>query len=549
MTVLDFRTEPASYRHWRLAVDGPIAELVMDVDPAGGLFPGYELKLNSYDLGVDIELADAVQRLRFEHPSVRAVVLRSGKEGVFCAGANIRMLAGASHGHKVNFCKFTNETRMAIEEADQQSGQRYLAAVSGACAGGGYEIAMTAGHIMLIDDRRSTISLPETPLLAVLPGTGGLTRLTDKRRVRRDRADVFCSAEEGVRGRRAVEWRLVDEIAPPSAWDSRVAARAAALAAQSDRPQDAQGIALPRLERIERDDVITYRHAAIVLDRARHRAEITLRGPDSLPADLAGLHAQGAGFWPLAMARELDDALLHLRFNEPALGLLVLRTEGDPTAVLAADALLEAHAPDWLVREIRLLLKRVLKRLDLTARSLIALIEPGSCFAGTLAELAFAADRSAMFAGLHAGANAPATLTLSSMNFGPLPMANGLSRLETRFLGEPGTLAAARALPGTPLGAEAAEAAGLVTTIHDHTDWDDEIRMMLEERASFSPDALTAMEANLRFAGPETMETRIFGRLTAWQNWVFQRPNAVGPDGALKRYGTGRQPDFDRDRV
>ncbi len=545
--MIDFRTEPASYRHWRIELDGPVASLVMDVNPDAGLFPGYELKLNSYDLGVDIELADAVQRLRFEHPEVGAVVLRSGKDGVFCAGANIRMLAGAPHGHKVNFCKFTNETRMAIEDAEQHSGQRYLAAVSGACAGGGYEIAMTAGHIMLIDDRRSTVSLPETPLLAVLPGTGGLTRLTDKRRVRRDRADVFCAAEEGVRGRRAVDWRLVDEIAPPSAWAARVAARAAELAARTDRPRDAAGIALPRLERAERDDVLTYRHVTIALDRPARRATITVRGPDNLPIDLADLHAQGAAFWPLAMARELDDALLHLRFNEPALGLLVLRSEGDPQAVLTADALLGTHASDWLVREIRLLLKRTLKRLDLTSRSVIALIEPGSCFAGTLAELAFAADRAAMFAATTA--NAPATLTLSAMNFGPLTMSNGLTRLETRFLGEPETLAAARALQGESLEAEAADAAGLVTHVHDETDWADEIRIMLEERASFSPDALTAMEANLRFAGPETMETRIFGRLTAWQNWVFQRPNAVGPEGALKRYGTGQQAEFDRDRV
>jgi benzoyl-CoA-dihydrodiol lyase len=549
MTQIDFRTEPSRYRHWRLKTDGAIAELIMDVDPAEGLFPGYELKLNSYDLGVDIELADAVQRLRFEHPGVRVVVLRSGKEGVFCAGANIRMLAGASHAHKVNFCKFTNETRMAIEDAEQYSGQRYLAAVSGACAGGGYEIAMTAGHIMLIDDRRSTVSLPETPLLAVLPGTGGLTRLTDKRRVRRDRADVFCAQEEGVRGKRAIEWRLVDEIVPPSAWEAKVAARAAALAGLSDRPDGAAGVALPPLERELREDGVTYRHVRVEFDRPGRRAVVTVLGPETLPEGLAGVHVQGAAFWPLAMARELDDALLHLRFNETGLGLLVLRTEGDAASVLAADALLEAHAGDWLVREIRLLLKRVLKRVDMTSRSLIALIEPGSCFAGSLAELAFAADRAVMFEGVRAGGNAAAGLALSRMNFGALPMANGLSRLQTRFLGEPESVDAAREMAGAVLDAAAAEAAGLVTAVYDATDWDDEVRMMLEERASFSPDALTAMEANLRFAGPETMETRIFGRLTAWQNWVFQRPNAVGENGALRRYGSGVQPEFDRGRV
>ena len=549
MQQIDFRTEPGSYRHWRMTITGAVAELVMDVDPAGGLFEGYELKLNSYDLGVDIELADAVQRLRFEHPGVRAVVLRSGKEGVFCAGANIRMLGRASHAHKVNFCKFTNETRMAIEDAEEHSGQRYLAAVSGACAGGGYEIAMTAGHIMPIDDRRSTVSLPETPLLAVLPGTGGLTRLTDKRRVRRDRADLFCSMEEGVRGRRAIEWRLVDEIVPPSAWEAKVAARANALAALSDRPAHATGIALGRLERTISNDGITYRHVRIGFDRPGRKATLTIAGPEHLPGDLAGIHAAGDAFWPLAMARELDDAILHLRLNETALGLLVLRTEGDPTLVQAADALLDAHQGDWLVREIRLLLKRVLKRLDMTSRSLVALIEPGSCFAGTLAELAFAADRAVMFAGSRAGENRLAEISLSPLNFGAYPMGNGLTRLATRFLGEPESVAAAQASSGDMLDAEAAEALGLVTLAYDATDWDDEVRMMLEERASFSPDALTAMEANLRFAGPETMETRIFGRLTAWQNWVFQRPNAVGEAGALKRYGSGVQPDFDRDRV
>lgn len=550
MNRIDFATEPARYRHWRMLVDGPVAELTLDVDPAAGLFEGCELKLNSYDLGVDIELADAVQRLRFEHPGVRAVVLRSGKPGVFCAGANIRMLARASHAHKVNFCKFTNETRMAIEDAADNSGQAYLAAVSGACAGGGYELAITAGHVMLIDDRRSTVSLPEAPLLGVLPGTGGLTRLTDKRRVRRDRADVFCTLEEGIGGQRAVHWRLVDEVVPPSLWEQAVAARAAELARGSDRPADARGIALTPLTREISDDMIRYDHVRVELDRAGRRAALTVRGPDVLPDDTDAICAEGAAFWPLAVARELDDAILHLRLNEPALGLLLLRTEGDPDRVLAADALLEAHRAHWLVREVRLYLKRVLKRLDLTSRSVIALIEPGSCFAGTLAELAFAADRAVMFAGERPGDNrAVATLHLSPLNFGAYPMGNGLTRLETRFLGEPDSVERARAEIGRTLDSDAADALGLVTAAYDDIDFDEEVRLMLDERASFSADALTAMEANLRFAGPETMETRIFGRLTAWQNWVFQRPSAVGEHGALKRYGSGRKPEYDPERV
>ena len=551
MTRIDFQTEPARYRHWRLEFDAPVATLIMDVDASAGLFGGYELKLNSYDLGVDIELADAIQRLRFEHPEVRTVVLRSGKEGVFCAGANIRMLGGASHPHKVNFCKFTNETRLAIEDAGACSGQVWLAAVNGAAAGGGYELALAAEHIMLIDDRRSSVSLPETALLAVLPGTGGLTRVTDKRRVRRDRADVFCSVEEGVRGRRAVEWRLVDEVVSPSKWDEAVRARALAIAAKSDRPADARGIALGPLARTLGEDAITYSHLRITLDRAGRKAEIILLGPQhALPGDLAGIHAQGDCFYPLLLARELDDAILHLRFNEPELGLLVFRSEGDADAVLAADALLEAHASDWLVREIRHFWKRVLKRVDLTSRSMIALIEPGSCFAGTLAELAFAADRSAMLQGAREGDNrAPATLRLSALNFGAYPMGNGLTRLQARFFGEPDAVAQARERIAESFDADAADALGLVTFAYDEIDWDDEIRLMIEERASFSPDALTAMEANLRFPGPETMETRIFGRLTAWQNWVFQRPNAVGEKGALKRYGSGIKPEYDRARV
>ena len=547
MTRIDFQTDPSRYRHWKLRFDGRVAELVMDVDPAGSLFEGVELKLNSYDLGVDIELADAVQRLRFEHPEVGAVVLRSAREGVFCAGANIRMLGRASHVHKVNFCRFTNETRMSIEDASANSGQTWLCAVNGTAAGGGYELALTAEHIILVDDRRSGVSLPETPLLAVLPGTGGLTRLTDKRRVRRDLADLFCTTEEGVRGKRAVQWRLVDEVVPPSSFEAIVRAQAETAAARSDRPADAHGIVLGPLQRVFADDAVTYSHVRVALRRAARRAEITVLGPRAaLPAGLAGIHAAGDGFWPLLVARELDDALLHLRLNEPELGTLVLRTEGDPLAVLASDALLAAHDGDWLVREVRHSLKRVLKRLDMTARSLIALIEPGSCFAGTLAELAFSADRSVMFSGTRGDdTTGPATLQLSALNFGAYPMANGLTRLQTRFLGEPDSVAGARALCGTALEAEAAEDHGLVTQSFDAVDWDDEIRMLLEARASFSPDALTGMEANLRFAGPETMETRIFGRLTAWQNWIFQRANAVGETGALGRYGSGVKPDYD----
>jgi benzoyl-CoA-dihydrodiol lyase len=535
--MIDFQTDPSRYRHWKLSFDGPVATLTMDVDPSAGLLGGYELKLNSYDLGVDIELADAVTRLRFEHPEVGAVVLRSGNPGVFCAGANIRMLAKASHGHKVNFCKFTNETRLAIEDACANSGQRYLAAISGGAAGGGYELALTADRLMLIDDRRSAVSLPELPLLAVLPGTGGLTRLTDKRKVRRDRADVFCTTEEGVRGKRAVEWRLVDEIVPPSAWEATVRERAQKMA---DRPW-AKGIRLSTLQRETVADGVNYRHARVALDRPGRRATITLLGPADIPSDLAGIHDAGDTFWPLAIARELDDAMLHLRLNEPELGLLVFRSEGDPQRVLAGDALLTEHAADWLVREITLLLKRVFKRVDMTARSLITLIEAGSCFAGSLAELAFAADRAVM--------QTAAELHLSPLNFGPLPMGNDLTRLETRFLGEPASVDNARAQIGRAIDAAAAESLGLITVAYDDIDWDDEVRLLLEERASFSADALTGLEANLRFPGPETMETRIFGRLTAWQNWIFQRPNAVGDTGSLKRYGTGERPIFDPQRV
>jgi benzoyl-CoA-dihydrodiol lyase len=549
MSPIDFQTDPSRYRHWRIEIDGEVASLIMDVDPSGSLFEGVELKLNSYDLGVDIELNDAVQRLRFEHPEVRAVVIKSGKDNVFCAGANIRMLGKATHGHKVNFCKFTNETRLAIEDACANSGQTYLAAVRGSCAGGGYELALAADHIMLVDDRRSTVSLPETPLLGVLPGTGGLSRVTDKRKVRRDRADVFCATEEGLRGTKAVEWRLVDEVVPNSKWVETVAARARELAARSDRPHDAKGIPLTPLLRRRNGDGIAYSHVALEIDRPRGIATLTARAPaDAAPVSVTAAHEQGAAFWPLALARELEDAILHLRANEPDIGLVVFRTEGDAKGVLDHDALL--GEPDWLMREVRHYLKRVLKRIDVTSRSFIALVEPGTCFAGTLAELVFAADRSLMLIGTREGDNKPpAAITLGAANFGFYPMGNGLTRLETRFLDDTDTLARLRDKTGTSLEAEAADELGLVTGIVESYDWEDELRVMLEERASFSPDALTGMEANLRFAGPETMETKIFGRLTAWQNWIFQRPNAVGEQGALKLYGSGVQPTFNRERV
>src|SRR5262245_10524476 len=549
--MVDFRTEPSRYKHWRLSFDGPVATLVMDVKEDGGLRPGYELKLNSYDLGVDIELYDAVQRLRFEHPEVRAVVLRSGKDRVFCAGANIRMLAQSSHGWKVNFCKFTNETRNAIEEATAESRQTYLTAIAGACAGGGYELALATDHIIMADDGSTTVALPEVPLLAVLPGTGGLTRLVDKRRVRRDRADFFCTLEEGIKGARAREWRLVDEIVPRSGLDEAVRRRAAELAGRSDRPDSAEPIALPALDRRIAGDEIAYSHVVCRVDRARALAEITVSAPTAVaPEDLAALHAEGAGFWPLALARELDDLILHLRANEEEIGLWVLRTSGRADAVEAHDRLLSRFAADWLVREIRLYLKRTLKRLDVSSRSVFALIEPGSCFAGTLLELALAADRSYMLAGEREGDARPAaSVRLTEMNFGPYPMVNGLTRLESRFLGEPGRVDELKRRIGLDLEAAAAADAGLVTFTPDDIDWDDEVRIGMEERAAFSPDALTGMEGSLRFAGPETLESKIFARLSAWQNWIFQRPNAVGPKGALRVYGSGERSEFDRRRV
>jgi benzoyl-CoA-dihydrodiol lyase len=545
---IDFQTEPARYRHWKLACKGELAELIMDVDENAGLFAGYQLKLNSYDLGVDIELADAVQRLRFEHPEVKVVVLRSGKERVFCAGANIRMLAGSTHAHKVNFCKFTNETRNAMEDASGSSGQKFICAVRGTAAGGGYELALATDHILLADDGSSSVALPELPLLAVLPGTGGLTRVTDKRKVRRDLADSFCTAEEGVKGVRAVRWRLVDQAVPNTKFEGAILEAAKALATQSDRPGgDAKGIRLTPLERAFADDGVTYGCLKIAIDRAGRRATLTLSGPTRPPAGVDAMLQEGARFWPLRLARELDDAILHLRLNEPQLGVLIFKTEGEPSLVLAHDDFLDANKDHWLAREILHYWKRVLKRVDVTARSLVALIEPRGCFAGTLAELAFASDRSFMLVG--GGNQPPAQLLLSPLNFGAYPMGNGLSRLATRFLGEPGSVAAVNKELRKPLEAADCDRLGLVTSALDPIDWDDEVRIFLEERASFSADGLTGMEANLRFAGPETMETKIFGRLSAWQNWIFQRPNAAGSEGALTRYGSGVKANFNPERT
>jgi benzoyl-CoA-dihydrodiol lyase len=549
--MVDFRTDPGRYRHWKLSFDGRVATLAMDVKEDGGLVPGYELKLNSYDLGVDIELYDAIQRLRFEHPEVGAVVLTSGKERIFCAGANIRMLSQSSHGFKVNFCKFTNETRSAIEDATAGSRQVWLAAVNGPCAGGGYELALATDWIIMADDGSTTVALPEVPLLAVLPGTGGLTRLVDKRRVRRDRADFFCTLEEGIKGRRAVEWRLVDEVVPRSRLAEATRARAAELAARTDRPATARGLTLTPLERRIEGDRIAYAHVTCELDRGRGVAEITVAAPEAPPpADPAGIHAAGVRFWPLAVARELDDLILHLRTNEDEIGLWVFRATGAADLVEAHDRALQQHEADWLVREIRLYWKRTLKRLDVSSRSIFALIEPGTCFAGTLLELALAADRTFMLDGARpADARPPATVRLTGMNFGPYPTVNGLTRLESRFLDEPGRVDDLKGRIGEDLDAAAASEAGLVTFTPDDIDWEDEVRIAVEERAAFSPDALTGMEASLRFGGPETLESKIFARLSAWQNWIFQRPNAVGPKGALQVYGTGERGDFDRRRV
>ena len=548
---IDFQTEPSRYRHWRLKVDGEIATLVMDVDEKSALFEGYDLKLNSYDLGVDIELADAIERLRFEHPGVRVLVLRSAKPRVFSAGANIRMLAGASHAHKVNFCKFTNETRNGIEDLSENSGIKSICAINGTAAGGGYELALATDYIMLIDDGAAAVSLPELPLLAVLPGTGGLTRVSDKRRVRRDHADVFCTTEEGVKGKRAVDWRLVDVVVPGSKFDETIEARAKEFATQSARAAAGAGIKLMPLARKFADAAIEYETLSVELDRPARIATILIRGPAAPPpASIEAMLAQGAAFWLLKLAREIDDAILHIRLNELDVAAIVFKSSGDPGEVLAYDRFLDANAQHWLVREIRLLWKRVLKRVDLTSRSLVTLIEPGSCFAGTLAELPLASDRSYMLIGGRDGDNKPpAAIALADANFGPYPMVNGLTRLASRFLASPDNVERAKAERGRMIDAETAQRLGLVTFSLDDIDWDDEVRVFLEERSSFSPDALTGLEANLRFAGPETMESKIFARLTAWQNWIFQRPNAIGEEGALKRYGTGHKPVFDTRRV
>jgi benzoyl-CoA-dihydrodiol lyase len=561
-TRIDFQTDPSRYKHWKLAVDGEVATLTMDVDEKGGLYEGYELKLNSYDLGVDIELADAIERLRFEHPQVKVVLLRSGKPRVFCAGANIRMLAGATHAHKVNFCKFTNETRNGIEDASEASGLKTICVINGTAAGGGYELALAADHIMLVDDGSSAVSLPELPLLAVLPGTGGLTRVTDKRKVRRDHADFFCTTEEGIKGKRAVEWRLVDEVIPGSKFDAAVKQRAQDFAGKSQRGNGAKGIALKPLKRERSSDAAEYSAVSVTFQRRERLATIVLRGPEGTPpATAEEMIALGADFWPLCVARELDDAILDIRINEFDVAAIVFKSAGDIERVLAFDAFLETNKGHWLAREIAHYWKRVLKRVDLTSRSLVALVEPGSCFAGTLAELVLASDRSYMLApslpspasggGLGRGADnkPPAMMALSEANFGAYPMSNGLTRIASRFLANPALVEVAKAEVGRMLDAETAEEMGIVTFARDDIDWEDEVRVFLEERASFSPDGLTGLEANLRFGGPETMESKIFARLTAWQNWIFQRPNAVGEEGALKRYGTGQRPMFDTKRV
>ena len=549
--MIDFETDPSQYRHWRVEYDGDVAQLFMDVDENGGLFDGYDLKLNSYDLGVDIELADIVQRMRFEHPEVRVVVLKSGKDKVFCAGANIRMLAGAAHAHKVNFCKFTNETRNAIENAEFESGQKYVAAIKEACAGGGFELALACNHIMLVDDGASTVALPEVPLLAVLPGTGGLTRLTDKRQVRRDLCDVFCAMEEGVRGARALDWRLVDEIVSNSKFNDVVDERAAKFASELAKPSHV-GIALTPLQKtIAEEGSVHYSTLTVEVDRIGGTATLMINGPDTAPpANIDDFVKAGSDSYMLRLARELDDAILHLRLNERKAGLLIFRSQGNPATLLEHEEQLHKNSGHWLANEVLLYWKRILKRVDVTSRSMTALVEHGSCFAGLLAELLFSVDRTYMMEGEFEGDNRHiASITLSSSNLGTMPMANGLSRLATRFFGEPETLTAAETSVGTPLYAGAASNHGLVTFTYDDVDWEDEVRIFIEERASFSPDAMTGMEANLRFAGPETMETRIFGRLTAWQNWIFQRPNAAGEQGALQRYGTGVRGKYNMERV
>jgi benzoyl-CoA-dihydrodiol lyase len=546
---VDYQTDPSRYRHWKLQFDGPIATLTADFDENGGLRPGYKLKLNSYDLGVDIELNDAINRVRFEHPEVRTVVVTSAKDRVFCSGANIFMLGVSSHAWKVNFCKFTNETRNGLEDSSQHSGLKFLAAVNGSCAGGGYELALACDEIILIDDRSSAVSLPEVPLLGVLPGTGGLTRVTDKRHVRHDLADIFCTTTEGVRGQKARDWRLVDDIAKPAQFVEKVTQRARELAALSDRPADGKGVALSPLQRTIEADALRYGHVTVEIDRAKRTATFMLKAPSGpQPADIAAIEAAGASWYPLAMVRELEDAILSMRTNELDIGVWLLKTEGDRNAVLAMDAILMAHKDHWLVRETVGYLRRTLSRLDVSSRSLFALIEPGSCFAGTFLELALACDRSYMLALPDDAARTP-QIVVSETNFGLYPMATGQSRLQRRFYDEQPALEAVRAKAGQPLDADAAMAVGLVTSNPDDIDWADETRIAVEERVAMSPDALTGMEANLRFNGPENMFTRVFGRLTAWQNWIFQRPNAVGEKGALKVYGKGDKAAFDWNRV
>ncbi len=548
--MITYDTHPDRYKHWNLAVDGEIATLTLDIQEENGLKPGYKLKLNSYDLGVDMELHDALQRIRFEHPGVKSVVMTSGKERMFCSGANIYMLGQSSHAWKVNFCKFTNETRNGIEDSSKHSGLKFIAAVNGICAGGGYELALACDEIILIDDRSSTVSLPEVPLLGVLPGTGGLTRVVDKRKVRRDLADVFCTNSDGVKGERAKEWKLVDAVIPPKDFAAGVKARALELAQASDRPDDAQGIALPPLERDADESGYRYGYVEVAIDRDRRIGTLTVSAPEAdQPSDIDGILAAGAAWWPLQMARELDDAILMLRTNDNEIGTLVLKTRGEAAKVLACDDALQAQADNWFVREVTGMLRRTLGRLDVTSRSLLALVEEGSCFAGTLFEIALAADRIYMQDLSEAEAGEQPHVTLSAMNFGPYEMVNGLTRLATRFYEDNELLAALEKRNKTALDAQEALELGLVTFAPDDLDWDDEIRLAIEERASLSPDALTGMEASLRFAGQETLYTKIFGRLTAWQNWIFNRPNAVGEKGALKRFGSGSKAEFDWERV
>jgi benzoyl-CoA-dihydrodiol lyase len=546
---VDYRTHPSQYHHWKLSVDGAVATLAVDINEDAGIRPGYKLKLNSYDLGVDIELHDALNRIRFEHPGVRTVVVTSLKDRVFCSGANIFMLGLSTHAWKVNFCKFTNETRNGIEDSSQHSGLKFLAALNGACAGGGYELALACDEILLVDDRSSAVSLPEVPLLGVLPGTGGLTRVTDKRHVRHDLADIFCTTSEGVRGKKAVDWRLVDAVVKPQQFAAAVQERAMQLAEKSTRPADGKGVALPRIERTDSADGIAYTYVNVAIDRAKRNATITVKAPTGQhPTDIAGIEAAGAAWYPLQMARELDDAILCLRTNELEMGTWLLKTEGDAAAVLANDALMVANKDHWLVNETIGLMRRTFARLDVSSRSLFALIEAGSCFAGSLAELAFCADRAYMLALPDDAEKAP-KMQLSEFNLGLLPMVNEQSRLQRRFYEEAGPMEAVRGAVGKVLDADAAFELGLVTAAPDDIDWDDEIRMALEERAAMSPDSLTGLEANLRFSQKENMATRIFGRLTAWQNWIFQRPNAVGEKGALKVYGKGEKAAFDMNRV